>query len=236
MGAERSGDEVGVVPMVRLSTRSGRVEVIAEDRPDVRVEKGGRVVARDGDGEAVTVMSRTSAITARVPVGSRVVVGSVSGRVALSGRLGRVAVTTVSGRVTVESASRVELRSVSGRVSVEECHGEARVDSVSARVTVDRADSLWVSTKTGRVTAGAVTGSVRARTVTGRITIGIDGAPVDARLESVNGRIELSLPAGVSPRQRFASRHGSIRSEVPEGDDGEVAARTASGAIRVRVG
>lgn len=245
MGIE--GIEGGPAPRraVRLSSRSGRIEVVAEDRGDVLVERGH---PDDLDGEEepggsavedpeapLTVSSRSEPLRVRVPEGTDVVVGSVSGRVALRGRLGSVAVTTASGRISVDSADQVGARSISGRIEVAECRGETRIDSVSGRVAVGRTGSVKVSTKTGRVTVGATGGPVRVRSVVGRITITIDdGGPIDARLETVSGRIEVELPPGVAPRQRFAARTGSIRSAVPEGGEGEIAARTISGAIRVR--
>ena len=243
MGIEGSGDGSALGRSVRLSSRSGRIEVVAEARDDVLVERG-TTPEHDGVAETVgdvdpdggaplTVSSRSDALRVRVPEGTDVVVGSVSGRVALRGRLGSVAVTTASGRISIDSADQVGARSISGRIEVEECRGEARVDSVSGRVAIGRTGSVKVSTKTGRVTVGATGGPVRVRSVVGRISIAIEDGPIDARLETVSGRIEVALPAGSAPRQRFVARSGSIRSAVPEGADGEIAARTLSGAIRV---
>lgn len=237
MGDVGTGDEV-VQRALRLSARSGRVEVIAEDRPDVHVERGGRTVEwtvepGDGPGGRITVTSTSDTIRARVPTGTDVVVGTTSGRVKVVGRVGSAAITTMSGRVSVEAAERVEVRTISGRVEVDECT-EARVDAVSGRVTIGRTGAVWVSTKTGRVTVAEATGSVRARSVMGRISIRIAAAPVDARVETVSGRIEVGVPPGSRPLQRFAVRAGSIRSSVPDGGEGEIAARTVSGAIRVQ--
>lgn len=234
MGDAGPGDEE-VRRALRLSARSGRVEVIAEDRSDVVVERGGDVVDVDDHADGrLTITSHSDALRARVPIGTDVVVGTTSGRVKVAGEVGAVAITTMSGRVTVESAERVEVRAISGRVEVRECRGEVRVDAVSGRVTIGRAGDVWVSTKTGRVTVEEATGSVRARSVVGRISIRIAAAPVDARLETVSGRIEVGVPSGARPVQRFAARSGSIRSSVPDGGEGEIAARTVSGAIRVQ--
>jgi DUF4097 and DUF4098 domain-containing protein YvlB len=224
---------------LRISTRSGRIDVIAEDRPDVVVEKGGQRVEPEVDGtDRLTVTSRSSAVVARVPVGTDVVVGSVSGRVSLSGRLGACGVTTVSGRVTVDSVDTFEGRTAAGRLKVEACTGRMRVDAGTGRVSIGSCGDLAVSAVSARVEVDSASGSVQVRTVSGRIAVTATAEVPQVRAESVSGRITVTLPAGVAPVQRYASKAGSIGSHVPDGGDTEagcVEARTISGSIRVRM-
>jgi DUF4097 and DUF4098 domain-containing protein YvlB len=224
---------------LRISTRSGRIDVIAEDRADVLVEKGGRQVEpEDGDGGRLTVTARSSRVLARVPLGTDVVVGSVSGRVTLTGRLGACGVTTVSGRVTVESVESFEGRTASGRLKVGACAGRMRIDAGTGRVSIGSCGDLAASAVSARIEVDAASGSLQVRTVSGRIAVTATAEVPQVRAESVSGRITVSLPTGVAPVQRYASRAGSIRSEVPDGGDtrgGAIEARTISGSIRVRV-
>jgi DUF4097 and DUF4098 domain-containing protein YvlB len=217
---------------VRVSSRSGRVDVVAEPREGVAAYKGGHAMAVDDDG-AITVSSRSSALVVRVPEGTDVVVGTISGRITIIGRLGKVAATTVSARISVESAERVDARSISGRVTVEECSGEVRIDAVSGRAQVRSAGGVFLSTASGRISVGEVRGKVRARAVSGRIEITVTESPLDVKVESVSGRIALTAPRAAAPRQHLMTKRGSITSELDQGDDGEIHARTHSGSIRI---
>lgn len=223
---------------LRISTRSGRIDVVAEDRDDIVVEKGGRQVEPDVDAsQRLTITARSSPVLARVPIGTDVIVGSVSGRVTLSGRLGACGVNGVSGRVTVESAESFEGRTATGRLRVDECAGRLKIDSGTGRVTVGRCGDLRVSAVSARVEIEDATGSVQVRTVSGRISVSASAATPSVKAESVSGRVTVELPKGVAPVQRFMSKAGSIRSSVPDSgriDAGTVDARTISGAIRVR--
>jgi DUF4097 and DUF4098 domain-containing protein YvlB len=233
MGESDQGIADAVVSRsVRISSRSGRVDVIAEPRDGVAAYKGGRSVTVEDDG-TLTVSSRSSTIVVRVPEGTDLAVGTISGRVTVLGRLGKVAVTTVSSRISVESAEQVDARTVSGRVSITECSGEARVDAVSGRAEIGAAGAVFLSTASGRISVDRVRGKVRARAVSGRIEITITESPVDVKVESVTGRIRLRAPAGAAPSQRLVSKRGSVTSALANGTDGEIWARTVSGAVRI---
>jgi DUF4097 and DUF4098 domain-containing protein YvlB len=217
---------------VRISSRSGRVDVVAEAREGVAAYKGGRAMSVDDDG-SITVSSRSSALVVRVPEGTDVVVGTISGRITLVGALGKVAATTVSSRISVESAERVDARSISGRVTVGECSGEVRVDAVSGRAQVGSAGAVFLSTASGRITVGEVRGKVRARAVSGRIEITVTESPLDVKVESVSGRITVKAPRSAAPRQHLLTKRGSVASELDVGDDGDIHARTHSGSVRI---
>jgi DUF4097 and DUF4098 domain-containing protein YvlB len=224
---------------LRISTRSGRIEVIAEERADVLIEKAGRTVTPEVDeSDRLTITARSSPVVARVPLGTDVVVGSVSGRVELKGRLGACGVTTVSGRVEVDAVESFEGRSAAGRLKVGSCSGRLRVDTGTGRVSIGSCGDLAVSAVSARVEVDEATGSVQVRTVSGRILVGSTALVPRVRAETISGRVTIDLLATVAPVQRFASKSGSIRSEVPDAGDldrGSVDARTISGSIRVRV-
>jgi DUF4097 and DUF4098 domain-containing protein YvlB len=225
--------------VVRISTRSGRVVVIAEDRSDIIVEKGGRSVVPDvdEDGRTLTITSRSSEVRARVPTGTDVVVGTLSSRIDLRGEFGAAAITNTSGRIDVDRCSSLEARLVSGRLTLGTCSGSTRIDAKSGRVSIESTGDLRVGALSGRVTVGEATGSVRIRSVSGRVEATLTATVPDVKIESVSGRITLVVPPTVTPVQRFATRSGSIKCEVPDGGDpalGTILARTMSGSIRVR--
>lgn len=218
---------------VRVSSRSGSIEVIAEARDDVVAEEDGETVAMDDTPEGVSISSRRSPLLIRVPEGSDVVLGTVSGDVHCIGRLGRVAVNTISARIEIDRAVEVDARSMSGRVKVGSCDGEFRCDVVSGRAEVEEAGAVLLSTTSGRITARSVQGKARARAVSGRIKVGVAVSPVDVKVECVSGRIQVRVPPGARPRTRLTTKRGKVRSNLAEGDDGFVSARTLSGSILI---
>lgn len=231
MGNDEGGVEVR--RLVRLSSRKGSIEVIAEARRDVVAEKAGEPIEPEEAPEGVSVSSQRSPLVVRVPEGSDVVIGTVSGRVTCSGRLGHVAANTVSARIEIELAARVDTRTVSGRVSVGSCEGEVRCDAGSGRAEVGEAGSVLLSTANGRITARRVRGKVRARALNGRIQVGVTELPLDVKVECVNGQIEVRVPPAARPATRLRSKNGRVTNALDDGPDGMIMAQTVNGSIRI---
>ena len=223
------GSETGVaVRVVRVATTSGALTVIAEARSDV--EATGRAKLST-EGSSTTIVTTSHRVTVRVPEGIDIVVGSMSGRVEITGRPAAVAVVAESGRVSVEHAASVDIRVRSGRVSVGAVDGTCRVSTASGRVTIDRCGDAVVTTRSGRVAIAEAHGPVRAHCVAGGIDIGMAiAADVDA--DTVSGRIVVSLPAGARPQVLGAKDP----SEFEPPFNCVVAARSVSGRVRVTVG
>lgn len=217
---------------MRVSTRSGRVEVVAEARPDVVVERGPEPSV-DAAGHVV-VAGRSDAVALRVPTGADVTIGTGSGSVRLAGRFGAVAVATRSGAVRVEHAERLDARTRTGRVVADLVDGEARVSVRSGRAELGPVGSAHVVAASGRVEVGPCRGPVRVRSLSGRVRVDVEADRPDVDVETVSGRVEVRVPAGVAPALSASTRTGSVRGEVPEGDQGRVAVRTVSGAVRLR--
>lgn len=232
---------------LRVSSRSGHVEVIAEPRSDVIALKGGRSVSLEEEDERLTLSSRSSSLELRVPEGTDVVIGTVSGTVTCVGPLGHVAVNTISARITIEQASSVDARSVSGIVKVASCDGEARCDVISGRAEIGEAGSVLLSTTSGRITARQVRGKVRARSVSGRIKVGVTETPLDVKVGCFSGRIQVRVPRGARPSTQLTSKRGRVTNRLDGGDDGTdevgdgtggvgdgiVTARVASGSVLI---
>ena len=118
MGVRRF--ELPVAVTLRLQSRSGRVEVVAEPRDDVLAE-GDAIESQVDDGGA-TLRIRNGhgrkSFVVRCPVGTDVAIGTQSGPVRLVGDFGTVSVTTASGSIEVDSADEADLRTMSSSITV----------------------------------------------------------------------------------------------------------------------
>lgn len=229
---------VGTGHRVRITVGSGRVDVIAEPRADVAVDRASVTVTDpEGDGPSETeVRGGSDSFTVRVPEGTDVVVGSDSGDVELDGSFGAVSITTNSADVKVDRVSSLDARSRSGRVDVAHSRGPVRMRSHSAEVRVGRADGeARVASVSGTVTIDAAGGAVAAKTVSSTIRVTVDG-PGPVGVETVSGDIAVALPAGARPNVRHRSISGKLRLDVERGDDLDVTARTISGDVKVGPG
>jgi DUF4097 and DUF4098 domain-containing protein YvlB len=215
---------------VRLSATSGRVRVVAEARDGLLVEAGDD---RSADGNC-EVHGGGEPVAVRVPIGTDLVIGTDSARVTVEGTAGEVRVTSESGRIEVARCEGLDVRTRSGRIAVGEVAGDARIRSATGRILVGHvAGTLRIDSTSGRVEVSEVNGAVTATTVEGRLTIGLGGTQ-SACCESVSGRIDLSIPAGVAPRTSMRAVDGRCTSEVPEGAAPDITARTVSGRITLR--
>ena len=216
------------VSLVRVSGRSGRIRVIAEDRSDVVVngaphDSGDGIVTVDvGDGRAEI----------RVPAGTDLVVGTESGRVSVVGEAGAVSVSTASGRVTIESAVSIDVRAQSAAVEIGTSTGRCRVNTQSGRLRIGRTTDLEVHTRSGRVDVDAADGTIDARTTSGRVEVGLVG-PSNVVAETVSGRVSLVVGAGMGATVDVETG-GRVVNRAPAGDDCVITARSVSGRIEVR--
>ncbi|MGZ4801325.1 MAG: DUF4097 family beta strand repeat-containing protein [Acidimicrobiia bacterium] len=223
-----------MVDRVRITTTSGKVTVIAEPRDAIGIEGADPSVSGAGSGE-VEVRGGSSSFTVRVPIGSDVVVGSSSGNVSLRGDLGAVSVTTSSADVTAAMVASIDARTVSGKLTVDLSRGAVRLGTKSARVHVGRVEGeVRVATVSGNVVVDEALGEVAVKTVSGSISVLVAGrAPVG--VETISGKINISVPAGVKPAIVHRSVSGKRRVELETGDDLTIATRSISGDVTVGV-
>jgi DUF4097 and DUF4098 domain-containing protein YvlB len=215
---------------VRVTATSGRIEVTAEVRDDVRVERG----QEHPLGELLEVKGESAGVVLRVPIGTDLIVGSHSGGVRLAGPLGSVRITTRSGSVAIEQCTGLDARTVSGRVDVGSIDGDAHIRVGSGRITIEHiGGELTATSVSGRITVTHAAGPVQATSVNGRVAIGMDRA-ADVRCESVSGRVELVLPDGTRPNASMRSVTGRSECSLDDGDDCRVWCRTVSGRISLR--
>ena len=214
---------------LRVSTRSGSVEITAENRRNVLVEGGSHEAASEPEGIEVT--GRSGPIVIRCPIGTDAFIGCASGAVSLRGSVGAARVTTRSGRITIEQAHSVDARTASGSVTVESCDEECRCQTRSGRLRVGRAESGELVAASGGVEVDSI-GAVRVRAGSGKVTIGLaEPAPVDVETHSAS--VTLSVPAGLHPAFELRSRSGKVHCDMEPGSDGLVCVTTRSGQISV---
>lgn len=224
--ADTPPDDVTPVS-VRIAAAKDRVEVVAEPRQTIEVTGPARVTT---EGSSTTVDEVSGRILVRVPPGTDVAVGTTSGRVGIRGPLGEVAVTTVSGRVAIAGAASVDVRAESGDVDVSAVGHRCRIRTHRGKVTVDECGGhADLATDSGRIEVTSANGAVTAHCVSGRIVVAMDSAN-DVAAETVNGRIDVSLPPGIRTYDPLV--HG-LQDNTPEGYDCTVLARSVSGRVTV---
>src|SRR4051812_32406309 len=105
--------DLPVAVTLRLQSRSGKIDVVAEPRDDVEIE-GDRFSTAEADGGAVFEVRSghggSKNLTVRCPAGTDVAVGTQSGNVKMTGDFGTVSVTTLSGAIDIEGADEADLR------------------------------------------------------------------------------------------------------------------------------
>jgi DUF4097 and DUF4098 domain-containing protein YvlB len=215
---------------LNVSTRSGKVRVIAETGQELTIE-GGTITGENDGVLDIRRVRGSNTITVLCPADSDVTVGTVSGTVEFEGSLGAVRVVTVSGKVRVQKAAQVDVRAKSGSVEVEECTGDCRIVVTSAKIRVGRAQRASIAGVSGLVAAEGV-GAAEVKTVSGRVLLGTTG-PGSVSVRTVSGKVEIRVPPDVRPQTRLKSISGHIKNECPRGEDGEIAVASVSGAIRV---
>jgi DUF4097 and DUF4098 domain-containing protein YvlB len=234
------GDPIAIpVPAaaeLHLSTSSGRVLVIAEDRSDVLIVEGAprpEKIESDATGRVRFPSAKGGSANLEVhcPAGSDLGVGTISGKVTLRGPFGRVRVTTVSSSVEVESAEQIDARSISGSIDVARSTGRCTLQTKSGHATCRSAGEAQVSTLSGRIELGT-TGRVRAQTVSGTIEVGMK-AKGDVTVQTISGSVHVEVPRDVRPSAKLRSVSGRPRNDCPPGSDCEIRVRSMSGKIEV---
>jgi hypothetical protein len=221
---------------LHLTTRSGRLTVIAEERADVFAEEGAS--SRGPEIDATGRISLGSAkggsadLVVRCPAGTDLAVGTISGNVELRGPLGQVRITTVSGSARVERAEELDVRTISGSIEVDRCTSRCSLRSKSGHALCGSARDASVSTISGQIRLDETTGNVRAQTVSGTVQVGTqrDG---DVAVQTISGSVKIEVPDGVRPDARLRSLAGHPRLDCPEGSDCRIAVRSMSGKIEV---
>jgi DUF4097 and DUF4098 domain-containing protein YvlB len=213
---------------VRIESRSGSVRVEAVEGGGL--EASGGAIKSDPDG-TVVVRGGSKKLDVRVPAGSDVSIGTISGSVDLKGSVGSARVTSKSGSIDIEDARSVDARTASGTVRVTSCREECRVVVVSGSVLIGHAGTASLSCVSGTIRAAEVD-AAEVKTVSGTTELGAT-ATGRVQVRSVSGTVRIKVPSDRSPATRLRSISGRIQCDCEQGRDGEVDIKTVSGTIQV---
>ena len=139
--------DLPVAVTVRVQSRSGRVEIIAEPREDVLVEGDGFDTSEADEGATLELRSGrggSKTITVHCPVGTDLTVGTHSGNVRASGEVGAISATTMSGSIEIDRADEADLRTGSGNITVGGIRGRCRLNTMSGRIDAGRSGGVRV--------------------------------------------------------------------------------------------
>jgi DUF4097 and DUF4098 domain-containing protein YvlB len=216
---------------VNIRTRSGRVNVVAAEGAGFSVT--GANVEYDADGSVLITGAKHGAnrVEVQCATGTDLIIGTLSGHVEVRGRSGDTRVTTRSGRIDVEHASKVDVRTGSGHVTIGVCDGSCHVVTKSARVNIGRAGSVDVAGMSGHVEIDEADHAI-IRTMSGRVDLGTKS---DGRVEvrTLSGKVHVAVPRARRPATQLKSLAGRVHCECEVGNDGEIDVATTSGAISV---
>jgi DUF4097 and DUF4098 domain-containing protein YvlB len=221
---------------LEVATRSGAIEIIAEERDDLLIESGASSTSELELGDLGRVVirprRRSQAVVVRCPVGSDVSAATGSAPIQLRGSFGRVRLSTRSGRIDVERVDHFAARAGPAPIHAEEVRDKARLSTKSGAIRVDAARAVETNTVSGTAELCCVQGRVRARSVSGaiRVQMTTDG---DLSAKSVSGRIHVTYPPGVRPSTRCRTLVGRTTIETDEGADCRCSVATVSGQVTV---
>jgi DUF4097 and DUF4098 domain-containing protein YvlB len=229
MGRQPTVIPVAGATTVRVTTQSGSVTVVGEDRSDVLVERGAEAVTSGAQG--IEVVGRSGKVEVRCPAGTDVFVGTASGSISLQGRLGQARVTTESGAIEIDQVGGADARTASGSIEVRSCDAACRCHSQSGDLRVGRAGSVDLATVSGGIDAGAV-GSATVHAGSGTVTLGV-AEPGTVDVDAHSGSVTITVPKGQHPATDLHAASGAVRCDCAPGTDGAVRVTTRSGSVTV---
>jgi DUF4097 and DUF4098 domain-containing protein YvlB len=227
--------DLPVAVTLRLQSRSGKIDVVAEPREDVVVEGDKFDVSEADDGATLEVRAGyagSKPLSVRCPAGTDIAVGTQSGPVHMQGEFGTVSVTTMSGSIDVERADEADLRSGAGNVHLGSCGGRCRMNSMSGSIIAGAVGAASAGTVSGSITIERVTGRFKARSVSGTIKAACNCEGAIA-VKTVSGKVYLELPTGTALDTRFKTLSGKVRNPFPAGHDCQLEAMSISGSIEL---
>ena len=240
---------VGTGAELDVHVQSGRVEVTTGAPGFISVEVETRdpnfVVEKRGDLIYVSPEKNTgwlsggsrAYVSAVVPEGTDVNIGTASGRIECRGQLGRVEVKSASGDVDIESGRSVVIKTASGDAHLANSDGEVRGSSASGDFYIGRTagntsissasgdvrledakGSVTISTASGNMRINSFEGNRAAfKSMSGNAVIGIQaGTKVDLDVSLLSGK--LKLPAVSSSPSPSSDRQMSVKAKLVSGD------------------
>ena len=249
---------VGANASLNIKIQAGRVDV-GEGRPGViAIEVSTREpesieLVQTGDAIYVSdnrsgwVVRGTVRITATVPPGTDLEVGSASADVHTDADLRAFICRTASGDVSFRAVESLEVKTASGSVRGDRVAGDVRVNSASGDV--------WIHRVAGRLTAALASGDVRTDEVGGdlRATSASGDLRIDrfrgdeVTIKSVSGDLVIGFPKGIRLDAEVNTLSGHVHLPTPASSEAangadlaerpkrrvRLSAKTVSGDIRI---
>ncbi len=220
---------VGDVGALNIKIQSGRVDVTQGPPGRVSLE----IDARDPDtidihqsGDTVYVSDNRSGwvvrgsvrISASIPPGSDLEVGSASADISVEVGVRSLICRTASGDVSFRSAGSLEVKTASGSVRGDRVEGDVRVNSASG--------DIWLERVGGRFTAALASGDVRTDEVGGDLRANSASGDVrvdrfrgdDVNVKSVSGDLVIGFPEGIVLDAEVNTLSGDIRLPTAPGE------------------
>ena len=221
---------------LEVATRSGAIEIIAEQRDDLAIEEGASSTDDLEIGDLGRILirprKRSRPVVVRCPIGSDVSAATGSAAIRLRGSFGRVRLSSRSGRIDVDSADDLSARAGSATIRVQEVRGKARLSTKSGAIHVGAARAVDTRSLRGAIDLRQVQGAVRAGSVSGKIRVEMT-TDADVLAKSISGQIHVTYPPGVRPSTRCRTLVGRTRIETDEGADCRCTLATVSGQVTV---
>lgn len=213
---------------VVVDTRNGRIDVVAEERPDVSIEAtltcGGASHKEADERLAATALScevdqaGNLVVKPVFPGGPRNgdgasiwirLPGAAGGNLRTSN--GPVTSRGLSGELTIDTSN--------GRIEIVQHGGSARLDTSNGSIVARKvAGSLWADTSNGGVRVEEVAGPITVDTSNGSIVAELDGThagPLD--LDTSNGSITVRVGGAFTGAVHLSTSNGGIRVHDPHG-------------------
>jgi DUF4097 and DUF4098 domain-containing protein YvlB len=231
---------------LRVTSSSGDITVIAEERDDVEAPQDARVEARSGEEQRdERPKKRHHRRKGTLRFLRRLVKHAVRGEFLYGGRSpgptleirspnagsrdlevrcpagAPISVGTISGDVRI-----------SGDLEVDCCSGLCRLITKSGHIEASDTGPAEADTVSGYVRLGRTAGGVTVRTVSGSVELGTDGTePVKVR--TISGGITIKVPKERLPAAKLRSLSGKINCDCLQGSDFPLEVTSVSGKIEV---
>jgi hypothetical protein len=142
-------------------------------------------------------------------------------------------IATSNGSIHVfEANGPARLKSSNGAIRVEKFHGGLDAQTSNGAIELDQIDGDAVAhSSNGRVQADGIRGSLDVDTSNNSVTADVERGDRPVRVETRNGRIDLTLPAGFTGGVRAHTNNNGITLRLADPVNARVTARTSNSAV-----
>jgi hypothetical protein len=141
--------------------------------------------------------------------------------------------TTSNGAIRIaDTAGAARLKTSNGHIDVQHLHGALFAETSNSSVEViDNDGSVEAHTSNGHIRVEGLRGALDATTSNSSIHARIEHAVDSVRVQSSNGAIEVTLPAGAGCPVRARTSNSSITLHLPGDVNARLSADTSNGSI-----